>query len=239
MKQIHLLSLALLLNFNSFSQDDLIGTWYLHHLNIDNTQIDLPNNQPPYYDDYNFLSLEFYDTDNTGNNINDFYAFGPCDHVSGDYTFTGNTINLYNNVQSLGGCLGAGGTVPSFASNFYTIWQNNLTYSILGNNNETLVITNSLGDQVVYGRNSLSIYDFEAINELTIYPNLVKNILNVDLTNFHNEVTYTIHNSAGKAILNNLDLKDSSINLDFLDSGLYFLKLEAGNQRKHLKFIKQ
>ena len=88
------------------------------------------------------MSLNFYITDNDDSNIIDFYASAPCDDIFGDYTATNNSINIYNIIQSLGGCLGA------------------------------------------YGQNSLSNQKFEEINEVILYPNPVKNILNVDLVNY-------------------------------------------------------
>lgn len=81
----------------------------------------------------------------------------------------------------------------------------------------------------------LSNQDF-ILNNVNIYPNPVNNDLNIlSQDNIHNK-KYQIINSLGKIINESyLDNYSKSINVSFLHSGIYFLKIE---DYKAIKFIK-
>ncbi|GAA4230289.1 hypothetical protein GCM10022291_00050 [Postechiella marina] len=77
---------------------------------------------------------------------------------------------------------------------------------------------------------ALSVKNIKA-NTLSMYPNPVKNILN--LSNINNVKTFTISNALGQEVLK---LKaQNSINISSLKKGLYFLKTDTGITRKIIK----
>jgi len=75
--------------------------------------------------------------------------------------------------------------------------------------------------------------------ELTIYPNPVENILNIELPITNDRVDFSIHNSLGVCISNGI-LNNNSINVSALQSGLYVLSLSTHHEKiSTTKFIKK
>ena len=73
---------------------------------------------------------------------------------------------------------------------------------------------------------------------ISIFPNPTKNILNIKLnSNFENNI-YEIMDINGKIISNGtLNSNFSSINIESLSSGVYFIKIHNNLDSKFLKFI--
>ncbi len=239
MKKIYLLLFALLLNFNSFSQDDLLGEWHLYSVTVDGINYDVPeipvDDYTSHYPSFNFTQ----DCDITQCFLVE--GSGTYSSLGGYYSTSNNILTFENLYQSLGGCESTSNDVCNYEGIYFNVIHDGPhNYNIMvTSNSSTLTLTNQSGNLAVYGRQALSYEEFKAIDNLSIYPNPTKNLLNVELGNYFNEVTYTVYNSTGKVISGNLILKDNKINVDFLESGLYFLKIEVENQRKYLKFIKQ
>jgi hypothetical protein len=83
---------------------------------------------------------------------------------------------------------------------------------------------------------TLSIEESNELTELSVYPNPVKDIINITNTNT-NLIKAEILNANGQLVLskeNNL----SAINVDRLPSGIYLLKLYSINAQKTIKLIK-
>lgn len=87
------------------------------------------------------------------------------------------------------------------------------------------------------GSTSLSVSDSFA-NDLILYPNPTRSVLNLNtLENLSNAV-YTVFDSSGKRVLN-AKLTTTTIDVSALSSGNYIFRLMSGNAIKTQKFIKQ
>ena len=65
---------------------------------------------------------------------------------------------------------------------------------------------------------------------ITIYPNPTNNILNIDLNSISGEFNYALINTIGQKVLDgNLINTKNTLNISHLDSGIYFLKINAVN----------
>jgi len=73
-------------------------------------------------------------------------------------------------------------------------------------------------------------------NLVSIYPNPVTNILNINVENNMVNQTYTISDVAGKLITEGvLNNNCSSINVEQLSKGIYYLKIAGNNANKFIK----
>lgn len=77
-----------------------------------------------------------------------------------------------------------------------------------------------------------------SINDIEVYPNPVLNELNITIDNLHlNETKVSVYTILGKKILTFENKKN--IDVSFLKSGVYLLKIKNGTSLKSLKFIKK
>ncbi|WP_418513470.1 endonuclease [Corallibacter sp.] len=84
---------------------------------------------------------------------------------------------------------------------------------------------------------TLSTIDFNIAN-IGIYPNPVKNILNIKLAN-QQETQIDIFNVLGKKVLSKTIYNSSTINTQELTSGIYIMKIKQGNASISKKLIKK
>ncbi|MDG5490993.1 FG-GAP-like repeat-containing protein [Psychroserpens sp. SPM9] len=76
------------------------------------------------------------------------------------------------------------------------------------------------------------------VNDLILYPNPTKDVLNIStIDELHNAV-YTIFDINGKRVLNS-KLNQNTIDVRSLNTGNYILRIVSGNTIKSQKFIKQ
>ncbi|WP_047548953.1 FG-GAP-like repeat-containing protein [Psychroserpens sp. Hel_I_66] len=76
------------------------------------------------------------------------------------------------------------------------------------------------------------------VNDLVIYPNPTKDILNISSINGLENAIYTIFDINGKRILNS-KLTQNTIDVSSLNTGNYILRIVSGTTIKSQKFIKQ
>lgn len=83
----------------------------------------------------------------------------------------------------------------------------------------------------------LSAEDF-ALNELKVYPNPVKDVINFS---FHKEITaVSIYNLRGQEVITkSLNSNQASIDITGLSAGTYLVKVTSNNEVKILKVIKE
>jgi surface protein len=82
---------------------------------------------------------------------------------------------------------------------------------------------------------SLDIETFDIV-ALKLYPNPVLNILNVKVDNNFINQPYTIIDGLGRVVLNGkLNEVDSTINVEQLSKGIYYLKVSSKNSSKFIK----
>ncbi|SDR72498.1 Por secretion system C-terminal sorting domain-containing protein [Formosa sp. Hel1_31_208] len=76
------------------------------------------------------------------------------------------------------------------------------------------------------------------VNDLVIYPNPTKVLLNISSTDNLTDAIYTIFDINGKRIMN-AKLTQNTIDVSELTTGNYILRIVSGNSIKSQKFIKQ
>lgn len=227
--QINLIFITCLLTSISYAQDPqlLDNPWYLHDLIIDNQ-----SHVPPTNEEIPFIFLEF-----NANNTNSLYTYA-CDMASGQaesINYYGNNIFNVDTVYWLGG-----GCNDSNNENYNYIYQyfwqtpylSDYSYEIIINgNHKTLIITSIYNNQAIYGNQLLSIND-EKINDFSFYPNPSKDFISLAFNQENKDRKAFIFNTNGKLIKAfSLKNKDNKINIEALNSGLYFLKIKDNTNK--------
>jgi hypothetical protein len=88
----------------------------------------------------------------------------------------------------------------------------------------------------------LATNQFEALNEIYLYPNPTKRTLNINIPiNFGLPNSYAISNSLGQIISRKVVSKeaDLTVNTSSLSNGVYFITVTKEDQSKTLQFIKE
>ena len=182
-----------------------------------------------------------------------------------DYGSLVKDISYGMGIDSTGKIVLAGSNVTSITNSTFGIARVNANYTvdstfgtagkvttIFGTNttNEAFDMVIQTDDRIIavgytgndfaiarYNGNTLSNNEFELNNQITLYPNPVKNQLNIELLNTQSNIdSYKIIDINGRTILNgNLSNGLNQINVENLSKGLYILN--AGNINK--KFVKE
>jgi len=95
------------------------------------------------------------------------------------------------------------------------------------------IVTNSYSTTI---QNSLDLQQNNFVNDITVYPNPVKNILQFKTEN--NIIKVEIYDIAGRIISSN-SINEKKINLSELKTGNYILKLYTDKGIKNIKIIKE
>jgi len=93
-------------------------------------------------------------------------------------------------------------------------------------------------DSIIFSANATLSADKEVkfANELSIYPNPAANIINIKTQNTISKVL--IFDVTGKNILKENNIKNNSLNISNLNSGIYFIKiLDSNNYKTTRKLI--
>jgi hypothetical protein len=86
---------------------------------------------------------------------------------------------------------------------------------------------------------NLGLEENDFSQSIKVYPNPVNNDLYVKLTsNLGGNATYKIHNILGQTVTQG-DLKNESVNVSTLNSGLYFIEISTEGKKGVKRFIKQ
>lgn len=214
----------------------LVSTWWLHQIDIPgNSIIDIPQTDAP--------NIIFTNTISTFPILPEVNGFGECEIFNANYSINfngGNNIQLADFVQSLGGCPNM-----SYESTYFQILadesSNFFEFEII-NNGSTLILTDLLGARLIYGDSTLSIEENNMDNlNISIRQNPVKNLLRLDFNDsiLNKDITYQIYSIEGKLIKSS-DLKHDSINVEYLNSGIYFIHFLSPDKRKSIiKFSKK
>jgi len=85
----------------------------------------------------------------------------------------------------------------------------------------------------------LGLEDNEISESIKLYPNPVKNRLNLNMpSEISDNASFIIHNVLGQNVMNG-SLENNSINVNNLDTGLYFLEINSNGKKGVKRFIKQ
>jgi hypothetical protein len=211
-----------------------LGEWFVHKIDYNGTE---------YINNYsNFFNIRFFN-----NTLNEGYeANGSliCNGYGAVYNIIDETsINIYTTGITLSEF---GGSDENLYESIYIdiIFDSNnqsnpkeLSFQIIGSGNTaSLILTASNGNYAVYGRQTLSLNSIENQSKISIFPNPVNDILNINSK--REIVNYTINNLNGR-LINNSQRSSNKIDVSKLNPGIYFLKLTSTNKQTHtLKFIK-
>ncbi len=135
----------------------------------------------------------------------------------GDGTFS-NTYVLYYNTEA---------SMPNPPSLILGTWveETTVTQSLCG---AIIGLTGDLQDTI------LGLSDFQIENQISIYPNPVKNILNIKHTNISID-NGSMYDVSGKLVLSTSDSR--TIDVSNLNPGLYFVKIEIENKEVIKKIV--
>lgn len=101
------------------------------------------------------------------------------------------------------------------------------------------IVTNpTFNDSLVVIEGATLSLENSLTNELIIYPNPAKNVLNISSLELNDSMIYTIFDITGKRIMNS-KLKEPSIDISKLSPGNYILRIVSEASIKSQKFIKQ
>lgn len=241
MKNIFLI-LTLAFLTKGFAQDPQIfdNTWYLQKIVLENGNeyIPIPNADVP------FVSLTFNDE------IPYYFETTVCNTFVAELNYdTTVSFTITHSEVTLLTCepeenYSFEGIQFGFFSDGGDHLEDPFPYVISTNGNEkTLIITNSRDDIAIYGDQILSTGFYEH-TPFSIYPNPVKNILNIQgQNNYSSDASVQVFDINGKLLeFEIIDLVDSNnaLNVSHLKSGVYFLTIKNKNGDKQtLKFIKQ
>jgi hypothetical protein len=141
------------------------------------------------------------------------------------YTFT-----IYDSEGDGICCDGGSGYYNIKSTNGLTIVASGAEYTTIENIQFT-TNTNMLGNK-----------EFETSNDIYLYPNPTKGMLNISIpSNFGLPSSYTIANTLGQIILQKevSAASDLTINTSTLSNGIYFVTLTKENEKKTMQFIKE
>ena len=96
---------------------------------------------------------------------------------------------------------------------------------------------NSLGRDInnILGNEGNEI-DYES--DFLLYPNPAKSNISIKLTTESNYITYHIFNMIGQEVLSGV-LENETIKVDSLQAGVYFMKINDGEEKMIQRFIKE
>ncbi|WP_179335967.1 T9SS type A sorting domain-containing protein [Winogradskyella costae] len=181
----------------------------------------------------NAYSLEFSNTDfdisfrTLGNNVvswNDIPAWD-TENI-GDAGVNQQTPNIASLVEEI------------LAQDNWTMF-NAMTFVINGSGErEAEAFDGSAGPQLVieYALSSLSVKDESLGDAISIYPNPVADVLNIESTVVIDKIT--IYDVNGRRINTLINNNNSTINVDDLSNGVYFLEIQSGINKMIKRFIK-
>lgn len=213
----------------------LVSTWWLYQIDIPgNPIINIPETEGPF--------ITFTNTINTLPFIPEANGIGECEGFSTHYSvsFNGsNNLDIGSLTTTFGNCATQAyegiyfGILGTQTTNFFE-------FEIL-NGGETLILTDLLGARLIFGSESLSIDEqsFSSV-DISIKNNPVKDQLSLETSDesILNSTEYYIYSINGKS-MNSGILSQNSVNVNYLESGVYFIRLVRKGAIKTIKFIKE
>jgi len=211
----------------------LTRTWYLARIEIPgNPTIEIPSTESPSLtltNDMNVTSLKLM-----------AFGDGDCNAFMSDYqvSFTnGNSIQLVDFSPTLAFC------TSDYEDEYFSIIgfpPNNFFEFEISTNGTTLNITDLLGARLIFGDEPLSVLEND-INafRIALKNNPVGSEMNLSISQPENTLDYQIYSIEGKFIKESV-LKSEVINIEDLNSGIYFIRFTNKDNLKHtIKFIKE
>ncbi|QIE59962.1 T9SS type A sorting domain-containing protein [Rasiella rasia] len=238
MKPILLFVLSVFTTLTTVAQDPALfdTTWYIHKITVDNVETFPPNSSEP----IPFDETKFFMNPNT-------MGTGYCSNYGAEVIYhpVDDTFELQSVVELKGTCNEqANLDFTTLLAYFITVdfepFGEIIEYEVTtSGGSKSLLLTNSLGDSVLYGNEMLGVADNEQVN-VHVYPNPTADVLYIEVG--QQEVTdLTIYNLSGSQERSISEVKgNNSIDVQSLKAGVYFIKItnDTGMQLFN-KFVKQ
>lgn len=230
-KKIFLVFSIIISSF-SFSQDAefVNNTWYLHNLILNEE-----DNTPPTTVDVSYISLHFDDTTSLWSSACNTLYGGPITWDDSNNTFA----CIYGYSATLIDCDYTFENL--YFDFFYVNFDLPFTYQVINNtdNTKTLIITNTDGDQAIYGDYQLSVNSYKK-QLVSFYPNPTKDILHLKHGAIQQELNISVIDVNGKIVLNTSNTSLNQIDISNLKKGIYFIKVGTLDGKIQIeKIIKQ
>lgn len=169
----------------------------------------------------------------TGTTYSEAYRVWIDYNQDGDFTDAGEQVWTQSATQNT--TVSGSFTVPSSASNGATRMRVTMRYNTSPspcgsfNYGEVEDYTVVIGGSVAAKQN----------NNVTLYPNPARDILNVSFNSEAEEVSYSVIDILGKTIISETGKNRSTINVGNLKQGIYFLKFTDGKNQYTKRFVKR
>jgi heat shock protein HslJ len=211
----------------------LTQTWYLSRIEIPgNPTIEIPSTESPSITLTNDINPVTFKTI--------AYGEGECNAFMSDYEIT---LNNGDNIQLLDFSATLEDCESDYELEYFSILSNlstNFSEFEITNNGTVLSLTDLLGVRLVFNDEPLSISENELNTlKISLKNNPVTSHINVLISQSERELKYQIYSIEGKLIKNAV-LRSDTINVEELNSGLYFIRFtNIKNQQQTIKFVKQ
>lgn len=214
----------------------LISTWWLHHIDIPgNPIIDIPITNAPHI---TFTNNIF----NPLPMIPEAEGVGECESFFAKYnvTFNGaNNISISEFVETLSAC-----ATESYEGIYFgilsDIYSSFFEFEII-DNGTTLILTDLLGSKLIFGDTTLSVEDHSTDNlNISLQQNPTDHQLKLEIDNFllAEQIEFAIYSIDGKLMKSSI-LNKNTIDINTIQSGIYFISFSIYNKIYTLKFIKK
>jgi heat shock protein HslJ len=211
----------------------LTQTWYLSRIEIPgNPTIEIPSTESPSITLTNDINPVTFKTI--------AYGEGECNAFMSDYEIT---LNNGDNIQLLDFSATLEDCESDYELEYFSILSNlstNFSEFEITNNGTVLSLTDLLGVRLVFNDEPLSISENELNTlKISLKNNPVTSHINVLISQSERELKYQIYSIEGQ-LINNAILRSDRINVEELNSGLYFIRFtNSKNQQQIIKFVKQ
>lgn len=235
MKKLILIILGVFASFSSFSQDPQLfeNDWYLQKIIKDDVEY-----YPPINTEVDYVFLSFFPDYNFNTTV--------CQGISSDplIIITYDLFTVESFVLLLDGDCDLPETVvfEEIYFNDFFDWQHanktfNYNIETGADDIKTLILTNDVNYVAIYGNEILSEPSFDNLS-FTIYPNPVKDVLQIKGQNIDTIETIKIFDISGKLVIE--EKKDiNQLDVSNLSSGLFILKVETNKRIFTQKIIKE
>jgi len=103
-----------------------------------------------------------------------------------------------------------------------------------------IILANSPRRKTLATSPALSTEEVQLLQGMKVYPNPAQNVLNITVDNGDLPDAYVIYNSIGQLVANAKVNTEANLTIDTsaYSNGMYFIKIDKGNESKTIKFIK-
>ncbi len=236
MKKFWLISIFLLVSQINLAQPEILGDWTLHYMVIDGITYDVmqPHPSNPFYDP----GIEFYE-DGSDYQVTGFIHFNVFTELLPPIVIEATTFTVNEPTVTLGDCIPYCDLEGRYLGTIlFGPAPRTFDYEITDgqNGNKTLTITTPEGNIAVHGNYVLTVDSFEKAN-VKLYPNPVESMLSIEHSNELRITKAKIISVVGENILEVFAENLKTLDLSFLETGLYFIELTSIEGERYVQKI--